>query len=132
MGNYRAYEKYKDSGVVWLGEIPKHWEAKRLLFSSQRIGDGIHSTPQYVDVSDYYFINGNNLSNGNIVINEYTKCVSKEEFEKYDLHLDIKTLLLSINGTIGNVAFYRNELAMLGKSAAYIVLQSKINVEFAY
>jgi type I restriction enzyme, S subunit len=32
MGKYRGYEKYKDSGVEWLGEIPEHWEIKRLRF----------------------------------------------------------------------------------------------------
>lgn len=26
----QAYEKYKDSGIDWLGEIPEHWECKRL------------------------------------------------------------------------------------------------------
>jgi len=24
------YESYKDSGVVWLGDVPEHWEVKRL------------------------------------------------------------------------------------------------------
>jgi type I restriction enzyme S subunit len=27
---FRSYPAYKDSGVEWLGEIPKHWEVKRL------------------------------------------------------------------------------------------------------
>ena len=27
---YRAHTVYKDSGVPWLGEIPAHWEVKRL------------------------------------------------------------------------------------------------------
>lgn len=26
------YEKYKDSGVEWLGEIPEHWDRKRIKF----------------------------------------------------------------------------------------------------
>ena len=26
----QRYEKYKDSGVDWIGEIPKHWECRRL------------------------------------------------------------------------------------------------------
>lgn len=26
----QRYEKYKDSGIDWLGEIPEHWEVKRL------------------------------------------------------------------------------------------------------
>jgi type I restriction enzyme, S subunit len=32
MGNYQAYEKYKDSGVEWLGEIPEHWKALKGKF----------------------------------------------------------------------------------------------------
>jgi type I restriction enzyme S subunit len=35
MGKYKAYEKYKDSGIAWLGEIPEHWEEKRLKFIFQ-------------------------------------------------------------------------------------------------
>ncbi|WP_336274154.1 restriction endonuclease subunit S [Vreelandella indica] len=28
--SYPAYPEYKDSGVEWLGEVPAHWEVKRL------------------------------------------------------------------------------------------------------
>ena len=30
MAKYQQYDEYKDSGVEWLGEVPSHWEAKRL------------------------------------------------------------------------------------------------------
>ena len=30
MSLYKPYPKYKNSGVEWLGEVPEHWEAKRL------------------------------------------------------------------------------------------------------
>ncbi len=30
MAKYQYYAEYKDSGVEWLGDIPSHWEAKRL------------------------------------------------------------------------------------------------------
>ena len=36
---------------------------------------------------------------------------------------------MSINGTIGNLAFYNGESAMLGKSVAYINLESNVNPE---
>ena len=26
----KCYEKYKDSGIAWIGEIPEHWSVKRL------------------------------------------------------------------------------------------------------
>ena len=32
MGKYQAYPEYKESGLEWLSEIPKHWERKRLKF----------------------------------------------------------------------------------------------------
>ena len=39
----KRYESYKDSGVKWLGEIPSHWEVKRL---------GSYFTERRVKVSD--------------------------------------------------------------------------------
>jgi hypothetical protein len=29
---FRPYPAYKDSGVEWLDEIPKHWEVRRLKY----------------------------------------------------------------------------------------------------
>lgn len=34
MSRYQKYQAYKDSGVEWIGEIPEHWEVKRLKFVS--------------------------------------------------------------------------------------------------
>lgn len=125
----QAPELYKDSE---LGMIPKEWEVKRLESLSIKIGDGIHTTPKYTESSDYHFINGNNLTNGNILITDKTNCVSEEEYEKHKLILNENTLLLSINGTIGNLAYYRHEKVILGKSAAYICCNSNINTDYLY
>ncbi|MEP0773113.1 MAG: restriction endonuclease subunit S [Acidobacteriota bacterium] len=32
---YKPYPAYRDSGVEWLGEIPAHWEVRRLRFASK-------------------------------------------------------------------------------------------------
>ena len=117
---------YKTSGgkMVWNEDlkraIPEGWEAKTLSELSFKIGDGIHGTPEYVEESDYSFINGNNLKNGFISIGSETNKVSAEEYEKYFIDLNEGTILLSINGTLGNLAIYMGEKVMLGKSAAYI------------
>jgi type I restriction enzyme, S subunit len=39
MGRYQGYENYKDSGVEWLGDIPEHWEQKRLRFAVNLINN---------------------------------------------------------------------------------------------
>jgi type I restriction enzyme, S subunit len=31
----RKYDSYKDSGIEWIGEIPKHWSVSRLKFNSK-------------------------------------------------------------------------------------------------
>lgn len=96
-----------------------------------RIGDGIHGTPQYVESSEYAFVNGNNLKGGAISIDERTKFVSRSEYEKYFIQFDGKTLLLSINGTIGGMAKYDGESIILGKSAAYFQCRD-IDIDFLY
>ncbi len=107
------------------------WEEKELEFLSLKISDGIHTTPFYDDNGDYYFINGNNLIDGLIVVDENTKRVSKKEYEKHKRDLNQYTILLSINGTIGNISTYNNEKVVLGKSACYInINDKKVNQKF--
>lgn len=96
------------------------WPLVRLENVTSRIGDGLHGTPKYDDNGDYYFINGNNLSNGRIVINEKTKRTDEEQYLKHKKDLNDRTILVSINGTLGNIATYREEKIILGKSACYL------------
>ncbi len=124
--------RLKPSGVEWLGDVPEHWQIAELVRLTKKIGDGLHGTPEYVDESEYHFINGNNLSNGAIEITLSTRCVSKAEFQKYKIALDDSTILMSINGTIGNVAFYRGESLVLGKSAAYINCDKSLTRSFLF
>ena len=103
-------------------EIPESWEWVRLRSVVSILGDGIHGTPKYDMTGTYFFINGNNLSKNKIVIKANTGKVNEEEFNKYRKELNDKTILVSINGTIGNVGHYNNEPVILGKSACYFNL----------
>lgn len=33
MNNLQPYSKYKPSGIAWLGDIPEHWEVRKLKYS---------------------------------------------------------------------------------------------------
>ena len=103
-------------------EIPSSWKWVRFKDITKEISDGIHGTPEYDDNGEYYFINGNNLVQGKIIYKSDTRRVNKAEYEKYKKELNDHTVLVSINGTIGNVAFYSNEQVILGKSACYFNL----------
>lgn len=108
------------------------WKEVTLGEISSKIGDGLHGTPKYDDEGPYYFINGNNLNCGKIIIKDDTKRVGKDEFVKNQKELNEQTILVSINGTIGNVAKYNNELCILGKSACYINVIKEVDKEFIY
>lgn len=125
--------KHTEFKKTIVGEIPTAWDIVKLENLCLNIGDGIHKTPKYILESQYYFVNGNNLIKNRIKIFEKTKCVSKEEFDKYNKNLDYGSVLMSINGTIGNLAFYRNEAVILGKSIAYITPdEKKLNSKFLF
>jgi type I restriction enzyme S subunit len=107
-----------------------NWEIRKLGELTAKIGDGLHGTPIYSEDSDIYFINGNNLTNGKIEITEKTKKVDYAIFTKNDKGLNENTILISLNGTIGNIAKYNNEKVMLGKSVGYY--NFKENTDFYY
>ena len=103
-------------------DIPESWCWCRLGEIVSILGDGIHGTPNYDISGNYYFVNGNNLNNGKIEIKPDTKKVNQSEYEKYKKELNNNTVFVSINGTLGNIAFYENEKIILGKSACYFNL----------
>ena len=112
---------------------PKGWEFKVLNQLVSKLGDGLHGTPKYSEDGEYYFVNGNNLDNGKITISENTKRVDFSEYEKHKKDLNENTMLVSINGTIGKIAFYNNEKIILGKSACYFnLIKGSVNDIFLF
>ena len=56
------YEKYKDSGIEWIGEIPEHWDVKRLAYViSDKLQYGANEVaieeniehPRYIRITDF-------------------------------------------------------------------------------
>ncbi|MRT12768.1 restriction endonuclease subunit S [Enterobacteriaceae bacterium RIT711] len=91
----------KDSGVEWLGEVPKHWAPSRLKYHTRQIVDGAHFTPTYTErgipflrVTD---IQDESINFDNIKFipeHEHKELIKRCKPENGDL-------LLSKNGTIG-------------------------------
>jgi type I restriction enzyme S subunit len=111
-------------------DIPKNWRWCRLNDIISILGDGLHGTPNYDTKGDYFFVNGNNLINGKIEVKENTKRVSEMEYLRHRKTLTLSTVFVSINGTIGNLAYYNDEKIILGKSACYFNLHPKIIREY--
>lgn len=95
------YERYKDSGIPWLGEVPEHWEVKRLKFLTNKIVDGAHFTPTYVN-EGVPFLRVTDIQEKNIDM-EKIKYIPLEEHQELIKRCNPQKgdLLLSKNGTIG-------------------------------
>ncbi len=119
--------KFTEAGV-----IPSNWDTPSLEELTTSIGDGLHGTPIYSQTGEFYFINGNNLENGKCVITPDTKAVNQTEFHKHSKQLNDNSILMSINGTIGNLALHDGRKILLGKSAAYLNVKSTIERKFIY
>ena len=114
-------------------EFQGEWKEHKLEDITTEIGDGIHATPIYDDNGTFYFVNGNNISEYGIIITATTQKVTEEEALRNNASaLNSYSILLAINGTVGNVALYKNESIMLGKSACYINVSSNINRNYIF
>lgn len=112
--------------------MKSEWKTVTINDCADVVGDGLHGTPKYSSDGAYAFVNGNNLTNGKVVIKPDTKRVNFSEFEKYKKPLNDRTLLVSINGTLGNIAVYNGEKIILGKSACYINVKTKYDRDFIF
>ncbi|MBL0065483.1 MAG: restriction endonuclease subunit S [Bacteroidetes bacterium] len=59
----------KDSGIDWLGKIPKHWAVKRLKNVSEKITDGEHIAPNFTD-SGMPFLSAKDVRENEILLEE--------------------------------------------------------------
>lgn len=70
----------KDSGIPWIGKIPKDWEIKRLKYACNKISDGTHFSPITVD-NGYPYLTAKDIQ-GLTIDFEKAQKVSDDDFFK--------------------------------------------------
>ena len=58
----------RDSGVEWLGEVPEHWEVKRLKNTSEVV-DCRNKTPEYFEDGEYFVVRTTNIKKQKLNMN---------------------------------------------------------------
>ncbi|OBX75921.1 restriction endonuclease subunit S [Faucicola atlantae] len=72
MSEYARYPEYKDSGVPWLGEIPSHWQSKRLKFLGE-IVLGLTYSPEDITTdteNSTLILRSSNVQNGKLAFDD--------------------------------------------------------------
>ena len=110
----------------------EEWKEYKLEDLCDELSDGLHKAPKFEENGEYIFVNAKNLSNGKIIDIDKSKHSSYAEYLKYKIDLNDRTLLYSIDGTIGNLAKYNNEKCILGKGACYLIIKDSVSRDFIY
>ena len=101
--------KLKDSGIEWLGEIPEHWDVKKLKYFGE-IVLGKMLTPQ--DKGNYYkkpYLRAQNILWEKVDPSDIKEMwFSEKELSQY--RLKENDLLVSEGGEVGRTAIWKNEL----------------------
>lgn len=90
----------KDSGVKWIGDIPRHWEIPRLNFVTSKIGSG--STPKggsevYVD-EGVVFLRSQNVYNDGLRLNDVVHIVPSIHEQMKGTKVQVDDILFNITG----------------------------------
>ena len=103
---YPRYEQYQDSGVAWLGEVPSHWEVKRLKFLITELRVGPFGSA--IKISDYAESENLLYNQRTVLDNNFFENVISITDEKYvelcSFQVYAGDFLITTRGTIGKVA----------------------------
>ena len=103
--SFPRYEKYKDSGVEWLGDVPEGWNTSRVKFDSYvkaRVGWHGLKSDEFTDEGPY-LVTGSDFKNRTVDWRNCYHCtLERYEQDKY-IQLKEGDLLITKDGTIGKL-----------------------------
>lgn len=107
----KKHDSYKDSGIEWIGEIPSHWQIKRVKHTTYvkgRIGWQGMRSDEFLQSSDSYVVTGTDFEKGRV---KWETCyqVPMERYEE-DPFIQLRNgdLLITKDGTIGKIAVVKD------------------------
>ena len=119
----------KNSGIEWIGEIPKDWESRKIKYIATlngRIGWQGLTSNEYCD-DGAYLITGVNFNNGKI---DWSTCVHvpmKRWEEASQIQIENGDLLITKDGTVGKVAIVSNMPAETSLNSGVLLIRTKDN-----
>jgi type I restriction enzyme, S subunit len=134
--SFPRYGSYKDSGVEWLGELPIHWEVKRLRYLGQAIIGLTYDPADVTDQNDEHgvlVLRSSNVQGRRIVFDDNVYVKSNVPERLLTQAGDI--LICSRNGSralIGKNAIIDKSASSLTFGAFMMLFRSKYNDYLRY
>lgn len=126
----KKYDEYKDSGVAWIGEVPRHWEVIKLKYkyhfqtgATPNTGkkENFEGELKWANISD---LNGS-------VVYDTTKHINKEAASKCSMNISPKgSLMYSFKLSVGTVAFCGEDMYTNEAIASFIPQKNDLKYLF--
>ncbi len=126
----KKYDEYKDSGVAWIGDVPKHWEVIKLKYkyhfqtgATPNTGkkENFEGELKWANISD---LNGS-------VVYDTTKHINKEAASKCSMNISPKgSLMYSFKLSVGTVAFCGEDMYTNEAIASFIPQKNDLKYLF--
>ena len=108
------YDKYKDSGIAWIGEIPEHWEVIDLKYLSDirgRIGFRGYTVSDLVSEGEGAFVIGGKHINQCVLNMESPDYISWDKYyESPEIMVSKGDIVMAQRGTLGKVAIIEYDI----------------------
>lgn len=126
----KKYDEYKDSGVAWIGDVPKHWEVIKLKYKYHFQTGATPNTGKKENFEgDLRWANISDL-NGSVVY-DTTKHINKEAASKCSMNISPKgTLMYSFKLSVGTVAFCGEDMYTNEAIASFIPQKNDLKYLF--
>lgn len=118
---YKKYEKYKDSGVEWIGEIPEHWNITRVKYiCSESAIYGLNETANNYEDEGVRLIRTTDINEyGNLDDKINGVFISEEKAKGYILKTG--DILVSRSGSLGLSLYFDEKKYGKCSYASYLV-----------
>lgn len=108
------YDKYKDSGIAWIGEIPEHWKIIDLKYLSDirgRIGFRGYTVSDLVSEGEGAFVIGGKHINQCVLNMESPDYISWDKYyESPEIMVSKGDIVMAQRGTLGKVAIIEYDI----------------------
>ncbi|MDM8541072.1 restriction endonuclease subunit S [Desulfococcaceae bacterium HSG9] len=129
----KPYEKYRDSGVEWIGEISEHWEVRKLKYIAKVYNGSTPSTSNSLFWDgDITWVTPVDISR-NSTINTSNRNITKKGLLSCGTTLVPKnSIILTTRAPVGNIAIAGVELCTNQGCKAIVVNRNIIFYNFLY
>ncbi len=135
MSNFKRYDKYKDSGIEWIGEIPEEWKVEPLKRIVKLIQTGRTPTTKnedYFNGEIQWFTPGDFLEDK--VLSESKRKISSIAIIDNEARLFPKKtiIVVGIGATVGKVAILGIDGSFNQQITGIIADEQKVNSDYLY